>query len=50
MPQIPLSLKLPPEVLQQLTTAAAAMNCKRSALARALLVEGLQRHENLLTP
>lgn len=43
-PQIPLSLKLPPEVLQQLNTAAAGMNCKRSVLARTLLIEGLERH------
>ena len=43
-PQQPLSLKLPPEVLEQLTEAAAAINCKRSALARALLIDGLERH------
>jgi len=43
-PQIPLSLKLPPEVLAQLTAVAKTMNCKRSALARILLIEGLERH------
>ncbi len=43
-PLVALPLKVPPEVLQQLTTAAAGMNCKRSVLARALLAEALQRH------
>jgi predicted transcriptional regulator len=43
------ALKLPPELLEQLQAMAGRLRCNRGALARALLIRGLEQLEQATT-